>query len=215
MRVLMTALALLAVAFAGCTDSGGEGSASIYVKDAPTDEFAEIHVVFTQVEVHFAGNGSDAEDSGDNETEDGDHEDDGTSSWKTLFENEEGADVDLRAANGTAAAFLGEADLAVGKYTQIRIHVSEAYGIDHDGERHEFSVPSSTLKIVRPFDVHADEETQIVVDYDLDRSLTKAGPTGWKLTPVIGKTHVNHVEDDESGEDVHSEGEIDDDVVDE
>lgn len=197
MRVIITALALFAVAFAGCTDSG-DGSASIYVKDAPTDEFSEIHVNFTQVQVHYAGNGSD-----DNETEE---EDEG--SWITLFENADGTDIDLLAASGNASAFLGEERLEPGKYTQIRIIVQSAYGIDHDGNTVDIPVSSGTLKIIKPFNVVAGEESKITVDIDLDRSLVKTGNQGWRMTPVVGSTVVEQVDDASSGRDAHSEGEI-------
>lgn len=193
----MSAL-VAAVGLAGCV-ADGDGSASIYVKDAPTDEFDEIHVLFSEVEVHFGGDSS----------EDGnDTEDDGE--WRTLVQSDDGIDVDLLNASGTRSAFLGEADLEAGTYTQIRVQVIEAYGIQ-DGERSDFRVPSGTLKLVRSFQVEADQETKITLDFDLDQSLTQAGQGQWILTPVVGKTVVQVVEDDESGEDVHTEGEIQDD----
>lgn len=196
-------------------------SASIYVKDAPTDEFSEIHVVFTKVEVHAAGDedadGNETSDDGnetsevDNETADDDanetDEDDG--GWITLFENANGTDVDLLAASGDASAFLGEADLEPGKYTQIRITVASAYGVSLDGnDTVNITVSSGTLKIVKPFDVIEGEEAKITVDYDLDRSLKQQGNGKWRMTPVVGSVVVEHVDDDESGEDAHDEGEI-------
>ncbi len=189
-QALFTAL-LVTATLSGCTTEG-TGSASIYVKDAPTDEFAEIHVVFTEVRVHA---------SGGNET------DNSTAGWKTLVEDSAGIDVDLLNASGNRAAFLGEEDLAAGKYTQIRIIVAEAYGIDHDGARHDFTVPSGTLKLNRPFTVEADKETRIILDFDLDASL-KENPQGWRMTPKVGQTLVEVVEDSQSGAEAHQEGEI-------
>lgn len=185
---LFAVFALAATAFAGCTESG-QGSASVYVKDAPTDEFDEIHVVYTKVEVSRAG---------DNETDGG---------WVTLFENATGADVDLLSANGSRAAFLGEETLEAGRYGQIRVHVLEAYGV-RDGERVDFRVPSGTLKVVRSFEVEAGMETRIVLDFDLDRSLKETGNGDWIMTPVVGKTLATVVEDAGSGEDVADEGDI-------
>lgn len=222
-KALLFASLFLVTALAGCTfpgdDGDGTGSASIYVKDAPTDEFSEIHVVFTEVRVHRAEaehSGASTSDSmGDNETmddsmdgmDDNETDDDG-GDWVTVFENETGVDVDLLNTSGARAAFLGEADLTAGRYTQIRITVEEAYGIDADGGRHDFAVSSGTLKVVRSFDVESGQETRIVLDFDLDRSLHETGHGDWRMTPVIGKTHVDEVEDEESGEESSEEGEV-------
>ncbi len=189
-KAAFPAMLVLLSALSGCT-AEGTGSASIYVKDAPTDEFAEIHVVFTEVRVHASGNASE----------------NATAGWMTLVEDADGIDVDLLNASGDRAAFLGEEDLQAGKYTQIRITVAEAYGIDHDGARHDFTVPSGTLKLNRPFTIEADQETRIILDFDLDASL-KENPQGWRMTPKVGRTLVEIVEDSESGAEAHQEGEI-------
>lgn len=190
--VLIALLGLTAMT-AGCLGADDQGSASVYVKDAPTDEFDEIHVVFTKVEVHAAGAG-DANDSAN-----------GTSGWKSLFEEDAGVDVDLLNASGTHAAFLGEANLTAGKYTQIRVHVQEAYGIQN-GTRVNITVSSSTLKLIHPFEVEADRETRIVLDFDLDRSLRQPGMDGaWRMTPVVGTVSADIVEDDASGAEAGAE----------
>lgn len=225
-RVGLVAVMLVASAFAGCMQ-GGDGSASVYVKDAPTDEFQEIHVVFSEVYVHEGG-----EDGDENETEDGaDGQDrdggqqggpsDGdvqTAAQHTSRQFNEDAgwiqvageggdvDVDLLNATGTRAAFLGEANLSAGLYTQIAIVVQDAYGIDNDGERVEITVPSGVGRVVRSFNVSAGEETRIIMDLELDRAMTEANGE-WKLTPVFGKTVVEQVDDSESGADAHEPGE--------
>lgn len=206
--MVFTKPTLLALLLAGALLPGcfgdGQGSASVYVKDAPTDEFDEIHVVFTKVEVHAAG-------GGDDESDDDNASSNQTSSagWRTLFDNASGADVDLLNASGARAAFLGEADLDAGKYTQIRVHVLEAYGIQN-GTRINITVSSGVLKLIHPFDVEADKETRIVLDFDLDRSLRQQGPDGaWRMTPVVGTVSADVVDDDASGEEAGDEvGEI-------
>ena len=187
LALVLIAITLFAVALAGCTASGS-GTASVYVKDAPTDEFDEIHVVFTKVEVHR---------SGDNET----------GGWTTLYENATGQDIDLLDASGDRAAFLGEAGLDAGRYQQIRVHATEAYGIQ-DGDRVDFALAPTPLKVVRSFEVEADRETRIILDLDLDRSLVQMGPNGWRMTPVIGQTTTEVVDGDDSGAEAHEEGEV-------
>ncbi len=182
----IVALLIVGVAFSGCMTEG-TGSASVYVKDAPTDEFDEIHVVFSKVSVHKGG---------DNST---------NGTWMTLFENATGQDLDLLNLSGNRAAFLGEANLTAGTYTQIRIEVLEAYGIQN-GTRVDFTVPSGTLKVVRSFELEAGKESRIVIDFDLDRSIKQTGKA-WKMTPVIGKTTVTVVDSQASGAEAHEEGE--------
>lgn len=63
---LLLAALLVAVALAGCSSStsggdgsgSGTGSASAYVKDARSDDFKEVHIVFTQVSVHRSADGN-------------------------------------------------------------------------------------------------------------------------------------------------------------
>lgn len=202
MRTLLLTALFLTATLAGCT-ANDDGSLSLYVKDAPTDEFDEIHVVFTEVRVHVAGSEADSDDNAtDNGTTDGE--------WITVFENATGQDIDLLAASGDASAFLGEADLTAGKYTQIRVIVVRAYGVDAEGAVTEFTVSSGTVKVVGNFEVTGGEETKVTVDFDLDRSIHQQGVLGdsWRMTPVIGQVIVEHVDDDASGEDVDEEGEI-------
>ncbi len=208
----LIALLLAGALLPGCFGDE-QGSASVYVKDAPTDKFDEIHVVFTKVEVHaadsVADDGDEAGDADDNETDDEGNQTGALAGWKTVFSNATGVDVDLLNASGARAAFLGEADLEAGKYTQVRVHVKEAYGVQN-GTRVNITVSSGTLKLIHPFDVEADKETRIVLDFDLDRSLRQQGMDGaWRMTPVVGTVSADVVEDDASGEEAGDEaGEI-------
>ena len=205
MRVVLLSLALI-VGFlsAGCSAPAGNGSASVYVQDAATDEFDEVHVVFTEVRVHAAGGHDDA-----NETDSSSHDDNSTAGWKTLFSDSAGVDIDLLNVTGTRAAFLGEESLAVGKYTQLRIIVTRAYGIQ-DGNEVPITVSSGTLKFNHPFEVAAGLETRLVIDVDLDRSLRQTGgPSGdWRMTPVIGSVAAKIVQDDSSGADTAEAGDV-------
>ncbi len=176
--IILAAVALLGPAFAGCvTGDGGDGSASFYVKDAPSDEFEHVNVTFSQVQVHFAGNGSDGNESDEGE-------------WITVVDEERTVDL-LNFQEENSRAFLGEANLTAGTYTQIRVTVDDAYGISaDDGSREDIVVSRGTVKVVRSVEIAEGEETRVILDIDLDRSLREQGNGQWRMTPVIGQTIV-------------------------
>jgi hypothetical protein len=225
----------LAAALAGCTtpaseddggSPGGQGSVSAYVKDAPSDDFREVHLVFTQVQVHRSSGGGNETDSTATGTATGistavgnttvtasvnataTSADTQGAGWITVFSDPAGVDVDLLNTTGARAAFLGEADLSAGRYQQIRVTVEEAYGVDHNGTRHDITVSGGTVRSVRPFEVEPGQETRLTVDIDLDRSLRQQGNGQWRLTPVIGQTFTAVVEDEASGEDESRPGDV-------
>lgn len=203
----LAALSLVAALLAGCTSDPGQGSASVYVKDAPMDDFDEIHVLFTMVSVHKAGSGDDeGSDANGTDDEANDTKDNG-GGWKVLFSDAGGVDIDLLNASGTRAAFLGERDVPAGKYTQLRITVLEAYGMDN-GTRVPITVSSSTLKLNHPFTVQAGNETRLVLDFDLSSSLHQQGNGNWRMTPVVGSVVAQQVDDEDSGSEQDSEGDI-------
>lgn len=223
----------LVLPMAGCLDSG-DGSASLYIKDAPTDEFSEVHVVFSQAYVHQAGEdgGEETSDGEDNRPDSGGPSGERSTAtagltfqgpgsggtqenqfreeagWLQIVSDSQGIDVDLLNATGTKAAFLGEEDLAAGTYTQIAVVVQEAYGIDNNGSQVSITVPSGIGRIVQSFQIEADQETRIILDLDLDRALVESDDQGWQLTPVFGQTVVETVDDSQSGQDAHEQGEV-------
>lgn len=187
----------------------GEGNVAFYVKDAPADDFVSVFVTFNEVKVHRAGGGEDGDDglttvpNDDLSTIPNDdlstvpHDDlgdDGSGAgWFTIFSGNE--TIDLKQFQGDARAFLGEATIAAGKYTQIRIMVTDIYGEDAAGARTDFKLPSDTLKIVRPWTVVDGEETVLVVDWDLDESIIKTGNAGYLMKPVLKLTIENGASD--------------------
>jgi len=165
---LVPVLALLVTALAGCS-SGGDGSASAYVKDATSDTFSQVHLVITQVSIHQSSDGN------------------ATAGWVVLFSGS--VHVDLMNTTGTKAAFLGQASLPAGKYQQMRITASEAFGIDKTGAHVAIGLPNKELKVVKGFKVESGKETQLVLDIDLEKSLKQKG-TEWEFKPVIGKLYA-------------------------
>jgi hypothetical protein len=160
---------LLAAALAGCA-SASDGTASAYVKDAASTSFREVHLVITGVSIHQSSDGN------------------ATAGWTQVFSGS-GTDVNLMNTSGAKAAFLGESGLPAGKYQQVRLTASSAYGIGTDGARVAIALPAKELKVVKGFKVEAGKETQLVLDLDLEKSL-KEGKDGWEFKPVIGKLYA-------------------------
>ena len=177
-------------AFAGCVDDG-EGHVAVYVKDAPADEFEEVWLAFHEVRVHAAGGDEDADD--DNATEGWIVVSEGNRTINLLDYEEEGS-----------RAFLGDANLSAGRYTQIRLMVTAAWGIDAEGNRTDIRIPNPTVKVVKSFEVEDGETTRLVIDVDLDRSLHGRSDAP-VLTPVIGSVDVEKDVEDE-GDDVADDG---------
>ncbi|MBI2078056.1 MAG: DUF4382 domain-containing protein [Euryarchaeota archaeon] len=161
-----------------------------------------------------AGNSTDdgnATEPADNSTSDGPDasnatasEDDGSDGgWFEIMNSTQ--TVDLKQFQGDASAFLGDAEVQAGKYTQIRIAIDEAYGMK-DGARVNFTVPSGTLKIVRPWTVEPGEETILTVDFLLDKSIIAKGNGEYSLKPTM-KLLVEH---DDEEEDADETGDADD-----
>lgn len=196
--------------------SGNEtGEATTYVKDAPAN-LSEVHVTFSKVEAHYAGSGNDTENETAENGTDGNDTANGTDAgWRTLFEGERSVDL-LQYSEDGAKAFLGDAELETGTYTQIRANVTEAYVVDDNGTRENVTVASGSVKVVRSFTVEANATTQVVIDIDLDKSLRaqgggsgdagsdygegqgegSGGETTWRMTPVVGMVLVDHVDED-------------------
>lgn len=186
--ILVTLILFLAAGLAGCV-AEDEGRVAVYVKDAASDEFSSVFITFSKVAIHEG----DSEGSAPAEGEEPDTEGDG---WTTVFEGSK--EIDLMAFSGSdARAFLGDANLSAGTYNQIVITVDDARGIQFsDGSEVDIEVTTGWVRVVRAFEVSADETTRIVLDLDLDRSVIQQGPTGWRLNPVIGQVIV---QEDASG----------------
>jgi hypothetical protein len=237
---LLLAALLAAVALAGCSSStsdgddgapsGGTGSASAYVKDARSDDFKEVHIVFTQVSVHRSGSTGNETNTTATGTATGVSTTVGNTTvsasatasatasesaapeagWIVVFSDAAGVDIDLMNATGAKAAFLGEADLSAGHYQQVRVTVKSAYGVYENGTHQDITVSSGTVKAVKSFDVEDGKETRLTVDLDLERSLHQQGNGQWRMTPVVGKVSSAVVDDEDSGEDQAQPGDVED-----
>lgn len=100
--------------------------------------------------------------------------------WIPVIEGEH--TFDLLQVVGKEAS-LGIGTLEPGTYNQVRMDIVSVV-ITRDGVDIEGEVPSSVLRIVRPFDVIAGETTILTFDFNADRSVVSAGQR-LLLRPVV------------------------------
>jgi hypothetical protein len=79
---------------------------------------------------------------------------------------------------------IGNQKVDTGIYTQVRMNIAGAT-VTVDGIEHEVSIPSGTLKLVRPFRVKRDETTMIILDFDGKGSIHVTGSGEYMLKPVV------------------------------
>lgn len=116
------------------------------------------------------------------EIESGDHHE-GSGGWVTVVNTTH--TIDLKNFSGDARALLGNATLPSGRYTQIRLHVVDAWGITLDGQRVDLKIPGGVLRIVRPWTVENGQVTAVTVDFDLAHSIVLKGNGQYAFKPVL------------------------------
>ena len=167
----------------GCGGSGGNGTLSVGLTDASTDQYEAVYVTIKEVQVHMSGGADD--------------------SWRTVGTPDKTYNL-LTLVNGVRES-LGIAALTAGHYTQMRLilgdtpdssvniqslaHPFANYAIDLDGIYHELKVPSGMqtgIKIVQGFDINENSTTELVLDFDAGASVVIAGNSGqYLLKPTI------------------------------
>lgn len=212
-NLLTVALSVfLAVSLAACTvPPGGTasvGTVQMWVTDAPrTDNVSEIWVTVSQVKIHKAGGGLSENTSSntvqnatgnvtDNVTGNSsegqeDNTPENISDWITV--NITGANrFDLLTLKGDGNGggiqqILASANLAPGRYTQIRMAIDKVE-VKLNGELKEAAIPGGKLKFVHPFEVQSGNLTRLLFDFDADKFVTVTGnPANPKILvkPVV------------------------------
>ena len=163
-----------------CNDGGGGGSSdtgivAMSVTDAKPllpENVTNLFVEFSEVWVHKSGEG-----------------------WKQLDLVESPYTIDLlQFQYGNTTDLVPPTILRAGKYTQVRIVVSNAFmRFENDDETTEdrtVEIPSENLKTDKNFtiDVGTDSAMDIVIHFDLSMSVVVSGPAAnptYKLKPVM------------------------------
>ena len=162
---------------------GGTGTLWLGLIDTSTEAYDGVYVTIDEVRVHRC------DTLGEEACE-------GT--WTTVATPKETYDL-LELVNGVIAP-LGVAELEPGIYTQMRLYLgsdwdTETHPFPHyvivkdTGVPHELKVPSgykSGIKLVHEFEIEANITLDLLLDFDADKSVVKAGKSGkYLLKPTI------------------------------
>lgn len=167
------------------------GILSLGLIDKSTEKYQAVYVTIDEVRVHFGD--ADGEEDGD------------CGSWITVATPGKTYDL-LELINGVIAP-LGVAELEPGMYTQMRLYLGaepddglnaldELHPYPHyvildntENDAEELKVPSgykSGIKLVGGFEIEAGVTIDLLLDFDADKSVVKAGKSGkYLLKPTI------------------------------
>lgn len=161
---------LLAFLVVGCgggseTSSGGSsGNLNIYLTDAPTDEVSSVNVYISGLTVKRSGSSIER------------------------ISNDVGLIDLLTLTNSTQ--LIAVANVLPGNYEFIRVELDQERSnviLKSTGSTAPVKMPSEEIKVPGGFVVDKTGQTDVVLDFDADRSLVKLGNNNWLLKPVIVK----------------------------
>ena len=173
----------------------GKGRLEIYLTDSSekykandSETYVAINITIYKIQVHLAGE---------------DEEDEGEWIEWILTEPTEYNLIELK----DKSILLSEEELAPGKYTQIRIFITDSSILvekdeetesediklievenEVDFETFDIEIPSALqtgIKLIHPFEIIEGEITELTIDFDAEKSIIKTGNGNYKLVPVI------------------------------
>jgi hypothetical protein len=162
---------LVSLLLAGCggsssdTSSGGSsGNLNIYLTDAPTDEVSSVNVYIRGLTVKRSGASVDR------------------------ISDDVGLIDLLTLENSTQ--LIAEANVQPGNYEFIMVELDQGRSnvvVKSSGNTVPLKIPSKEIKVLGGFVVDSEGLTEVVLDFDADKSLNKLGNDNWLLNPVIVK----------------------------
>ena len=171
MKQIIFTLTLIFLIFIGCKDNStnptnGSGTLKLYLVDTPLS--ADSVIIFVKnVEIHKAGS-------------------DSMAGWYTINSTLRSFDL-LELRNG-ANAILGDSILSAGKYTQIRLMLSDKNYIVENGVKHSLTIPSGMetgIKLNHEFTIEPNGIYELMLDFNTDQSIHKNRNSNYMLKPVI------------------------------
>lgn len=152
-----------------------KGSLIVMVKDVShkvplIGTVYNLNLTINSVEAHFVGT-----------------DENSTGQWIVIFSGTKTFDL-LQYTN--ISALIGERELTPGKYTQIRLNLSDSsfkfYSPFYTRNMtYPLKVPSKELKITHNFNIEQNKTAVLTLDFDVEKSLEKGGPAEYLLKPTI------------------------------
>jgi hypothetical protein len=142
------------------------GRLKMYLIDSPST-LDSVIICVTRVEVHKSGS-------------------DSTSGWFII--NDSTRYFDLLLLTNGASAVLGDTSLAPGQYTQIRLIIGEGSYVIDQGVKHDLEIPSGSqtgLKLIHQFTIESGKLYELLLDFNVDKSIIITGNGKYKLKPTI------------------------------
>jgi len=165
------------------------GTVNVYVTDAPPrEEVTSIIVTLSELQIHKAGAEQEREqeqaDTGNETQEQEQQVQENGGEWITIDLSDNATTFDLLKIKGIEQ-YIGTKEVEESKYTQIRLFVDKIQVKLRDGDLQDAIVPSGELKIVRPFNVVAGENTTLVLDFEADKMVNITGSGKIMVKPVV------------------------------
>lgn len=135
----------------------GEGNLEISMTDYPIDNLKNVYVTIESISAHMTD----------------------TEGFTTISDSV--TTIDLLQLQGVET-LLGDAKLPAGKYTQIRLRVTNAEIVLKDSTNIALEIPSKDVKIIGNFEVKDGETTNLLLDFNAETSISLDGN---QMKPVI------------------------------
>ncbi|MBN3521251.1 DUF4382 domain-containing protein [Algoriphagus lutimaris] len=164
------------------TPNGGNARVNFYLVDAPGD-FEEVWIEVLAIRVKAE------DDSMDDDVQGNDDDDENESDWIEIPYDEASPYVNLMDLTGENSLFIGSEDFPEGEIDQLRLVLGDDNYVIRDGERSDLTTPSaqqSGLKIKVDEDIEGGMSYNLVIDFDVAKSIVEAGNSGnIILKPVL------------------------------
>ena len=103
--------------------------------------------------------------------------------------------VDLLLLQNGITELIGQEQIAAGRvqFIEFRLDESQSYVVEADtGEQLDLKIPSQKIKIAGgPFEVLPDGTTDVLVDFDAEKSLKRTGNGRYQLKPHVSIVKVS------------------------
>jgi hypothetical protein len=157
----------LAVALAGCADDsdpptgpgpGTTGHVTVRMVDAPA-HYDNVNIVITSVQI-LSG-----------------------ATWVTV--RSDSTTYDLMLLRDGVVASLASGNVAVGTYSAVRLGIGASSTVVEHGATYPLQIGMSFYQLGGNFSIAAGDTADVVLDFDVARSISSSGPGQYTLHPTI------------------------------